>query len=417
MKKFGLILLLGVLACLLALPAMAQVQELSVIRINYAVDTTLSQEKAVEAQVTLVQDGQENTFEAMLRLNDAGLDIVEQLLPQKSLRVDSDNMRFILYNDGYDAFNTKIISAVCYNLIAQSSIEVAIPVQEPVEVYLNGEYCGLYTWRQVTEDAIARFEGFGDTAALNVANVNKDLICGDVSGIKEAIECIKRLNLSREEDKKKLEELLDTESFLNWLAVNFYFGTGNLYSEIVFYQIGDGAVKCAMGDLAYAFLNASANHFNTLSSDLSPQTDTVVLAKMMLKQPVYRDAFLSKLGVLYQELPTSVMQAAADAENDRIAAALTEHMGRWSEEFAQVLGTEYGYSVADTQEAVLFQNYRVSRLRDKTLVQRPWYLYDNAQNGLALSEADMVRYFATSKPELPEVTVVTWDDYKTANQE
>ena len=107
------------------------------------------------------------------------------------------------------------------------------------------------------------------------------------------------------------------------------------------------------------------------------------------------------------------MQAAVDTENARIAAALPAHTARWADAFAQALGDAYSYP-ADAQEAALFQQYRVYRLRDKTLVQRPWYLYDSVQRELEVSDEEMARYFG-SKPELPEVPDDTWEDYKANN--
>ena len=80
-----------------------------------------------------------------------------------------------------------------------------------------------------------------------------------MTGLTEAFQSIKELDLSLEEDRQTLEELLDTESFLNWLAVNAYFGTADLYGEIYFYQINEGPWKCAAGDFAYAMITASDN--------------------------------------------------------------------------------------------------------------------------------------------------------------
>ena len=413
MNKTKLFVLLGCLISLLALPGMAEEASLPAICITYAADAELSQEEAVEAQVVLADAGEETSLEAQLRLHDSTLDVVETALPQKSLRVDGGETRFILYNDGNDAIYTKIISAVCGNLIAQGPVAVPVRAQEPVEVYHNGEYWGLYTRREVIEDAIVRFEGLADTAGLKVADVNRKAVCGDVTGLTEAFQSIKELDLSLEEDRQTLEELLDTESFLNWLAVNAYFGTADLYGEIYFYQIDEGPWKCAAGDFAYALITASDNSLGRVANQDEAQPslgETARLAGKMLKVSEYRDAFLTKLGALYQALPVEVMQAAVDTENARIAAVLPAHTARWADAFAQALGDAYSYP-ADAQEAELFQQYRVYRLRDKTLVQRPWYLYDSVQRELEVTDEDMTRYFG-SKPELPEVPDDTWEEYK-----
>lgn len=416
MKKGIFILTLCLLLCLCALPAMAQEQSLPVIRITYAADAALSSEEAVEAQVVIEQSGQDVAFDALLRLYDQTTDVAEKELPQQSLRIDSDTMRFVLYNAGNDALFTKVMGAVCSNLLAQSSLAIAMPAQEPVEVYLNGEYWGLYSQCEVLEDAIARIEGIDDTASLNVARGTQQTICGDISSLKEDFQRIAALDLSKEEDQSVLNELLDVESFLDWMAANVYLGNSNLFSEVFFYQEGSGPWKCAARGFSFALFMAQNNTIESLVKDeaLSAHSDIVSLSAAMLEEPTYRNLFLTKLGELYQTLTTPVMQATVDAENARIASALPSHAERWADEFAQVW-EESGYAVSGAQEALLFQQYRIYRLRDKTLLRRPWYVYDSVQSALEVSDEDMALYFGGASPELPDVPDDTWEDYKEAN--
>ena len=415
MNKANIGIVLCCILCVVALTSMAQEQSLPVISLTYAADATLSQEKSVEAQIVQTYSGQETRGTVSLRLDDPSLDLGERALPQKSLRVEGDDMCFVLYNGGADARYTMVISAVCSSLITQGPIDVAVRAQEPVEVYLNGEYWGLYARQEDIVDAIIRFEALDDCSALNVADVKKDTIWGDASSFAETVRRIKGLNLAIEEDRQTLGSLLDTDSFLNWLAVNAYLGNGNLFAEIVFYQVDDGAWKCAMGDFAYALWSSNQNPFVSLHDDAEVRYDTTILADMMLEQSVYRDAFLTKLGALYQTFTTTVMQEVADTENARIAAALPAHMNRWAEEFYPVLAEAFAYPAKNAQEALLYQQHRMYRLRDQTLVKRPWYVYDLVQNELNVSDEDMVRYFGSSKPELPETNGVTWEDYKAAH--
>lgn len=415
MKKFCLFLSLCILFTCCATPIQAQAQELPVVNIRYAANAVLSQSIPVEAVITLDHFGQEISFDALLRLNDESMDEAEKSLPQKSLYISNDTSRFILYNDGIDALYTKVTSAVCCSLIAQGPLSLPVCAQEPVEVYLNDEYWGLYTRRESIADAIARFEGLDSTALLNIANCNYYTINGDASGLKEIFQRIKSLDLSQEENRQILNTLIDTESFLNWMAVQSFFGTPNLLSEVFFYQVEEGPWKCAAGDFSYALFTAKSNAISKLVSEedkLFYWDDTAMLADKMLKEPGYRDAFLSKLGTLYKALPVTLMQTTVDNEHNRIASALTNHMNRWANEFIQSMSSEFDYPVSNEQEALLFQQYRVHLLRDKTLVQRPWYLYNSVQQEMKLSDEEMMFYFGSSKPELPEVPDDTWQTYK-----
>ena len=103
-------------------------------------------------------------------------------------------MRVVLYNDGGDALRTKLLSTACSGLVAQCPVAVPVRTQEPVVVYVNGDYRGLYSRREDIADAIARFEGLDSAATLNVADVNKKAFCGDPAGIASALKQLKALN-------------------------------------------------------------------------------------------------------------------------------------------------------------------------------------------------------------------------------
>ena len=414
MKKASLFSILCCLLLLCALPALAEEQSLPVITITYAADAALSTDAAVDAQVTIARDGQEHAFPARLRLNAAAMDSVERELPQRSLYIEGADTRFVLYNDGGDALRTKVLGTAFSGLVAQGPVPVPVRAQEPVEVYINGDYCGLYSKREDIADAIARFEGLDSTDTLHVSDVNKKAFCGDTSGIFKALQQIKQLDLSLEADRQALNALLDTESYLNWLAANIFVGNANMYSDIIYYQVGEGPVKCAMGDFACAMLQASSASYASLNTVYLDFDYVLMIEKKLLSQPEYRDAFLAKLGALYQALPAQAMQEAVDAASAQIADALPRHMERWADAFIQAMGDSY--PAANAQDALLYQRYCLYRLRDKTLVRRPWYLYDQTQSALEVSEADMLRYFGSEKPALIEVPSESWETYKAANQ-
>lgn len=414
-KLITLMLAFSLLLC--AQPVLAQAETLTQVRITYGADAVLSATEGIAAQVVLVEAGQETALDAQLYLAGGTCDMVAACLPQQNLRVDSGEASFTLYNHGGDARYTKVMNALCSALIAKTPVAVPVRSQEPAEVYINGEYWGLYTRYETIEAAIIRFEGLDSAEGLKIADANGNALFGEASGLKEALQRVDALDLSAEADQQTLSGLLDTESFLNWLAVNAYFGNANLFGDLYFYQVGDSAWKCAAGDFAYAFQKASDNSIARLVKQADePNWETnAALSAKLLDEACYLEAFLTKLGAVYQALPTDVMQQALDAANARIADALPAHMARWTQQFADALGTEFGYTIADAQEALCYQSYRVYVLRDKTLVKRPWYLYDSVQTELNVSDEDMAAYFGEAKPELPDVPTDSWEDYKAAN--
>ena len=409
MKRNRLNILIPLILLLCCLPVLVQAAALPVVSIDYAADAVLSCETAVEAQITLTLGGRETDFAGKLRLNDKSLDMTEQLLPQQSLRIDSDGASFILYNDGVDAIFTKVIPAVCRSLVASGPLQVAVQAQEPVEVYLNGEYWGLYAKQETMEDAIVRFEGLADASTLRVSN-------GD-DILKETMEQVAKLDLAKAEERAALEKLIDTDNMLNWLAVDVYLSKTLPMAEVYFYQVNNGPWKFSTAYFTYSLYTAqdnSAARLTDKSGMYASMSGIMQLVPRMMKEPVYRDAFLAKLGTLYQTWTTPVMQAVVDAEAARIAAALPAHMERWTEEFYAAVNDTLMYPATTPQDGLLFQQYRLYRLRDKTLLCRPWYVYDSAQRELNVSDEDMARLFGGPKPELPEVPLDNFDMYKAA---
>ncbi|MBQ8136856.1 MAG: CotH kinase family protein [Clostridia bacterium] len=410
MKRIGLIIAICLFFCFCAMPALTEDQALPVIRVSFPKDARLSVTESVDAQVSI--DG-EGAFDAKLWLSGGHMDVAEIALPQKSLRIEGENTGFVLYNGGTDGLYTRVISQVCCDLIDACSLPIAVRMQAPVEVYLNGEYAGLYTRRERIQDAVARFEGLTGDANVNVADASGAALWGK-DGFKTVLKQLLTVDFSDAEAFERTQTLFDTESFLNCLAVNTYFGNSNFYGSFFFYQVGDGPWKCAVGDLAFAFFSARDDSMNRILS-LKGRGDLLSLTEKLLSAPTLREAFLEKLGTIYQALPTQVMQAAVDAENARIAAALPSHMRRWAAKFSVTLKNDFDYPAETAEDALKFQRYRIYRLRDKTMVQRPWYLYDSVQRALQVSDEDMLRFFGSQKGELPEVPGDGWPEYQASH--
>lgn len=416
MKKTCLLLMVCCLLLLCITTAVAQEPNLTEIWIVYDAGKTIACDTAVDAQVTLVQAGQETVCDAGLLLSDETADAAEVALPQKSLRLEGDGLQFLLFNDGGDALRTKLVGALCCGLVEQSPMATPVRAQEPVQVYLNGEYRGLYTKQETIQDAIARFENLSDTARLTIAKANLQALCGDASGLAELFRWVETADFSLEENIQTLNGLLDTDSFLNWMAVNTYFGNGNLYGELYFYRNGSEPWKCATGNFSYSLRAAADHSADRLVIEAGTQNrwgEAAELADKLLRVPVYRDGFLYRLGALYQALPASVMQAAVDAADARIASALPAHMDIWAEAFAGAMAADYGYPAANGAEALLYRNYCVARLREEMLALRPYYVYDSVQRALEVPDAEMEKWFGGGKPELPQTPDLSWETYRT----
>lgn len=413
MKKLCLSLLAWVL-CLLALPALAEEQPLLTLWIEYDAEVELSREVAVPATITQQHLGDPSTYPAQLRLHMETGDDAERVLPQRSLRVDSADRSFVLYNDGNDALNTKVVSAACDALLARTPVPVARNWQEAAVVYVNGEYQGLYTLRWPVE-RLCEAALFADSMdGITVTRMGKPALLGDSAGLDEVLRLATELDLSVEANRQQLEAVLDVRGFLGTLAVNAYLGNPFMFNEMWFCQGEDGVWRCVPGEFTFALYSAQYDSMAKIMKESGNEPEQK-LARALLSEAAYRELFLQYVGSLYQAWTTPVMQAAVDAGYALIRDELPRHVARWAEPFAQTV-TDGRYPVANAEEALLYHQYRLYRLRDKTLVTRPWYVYDSVQRGLNVSDEDMARTFGGPKPELPQVPGDAWETYRDAHR-
>lgn len=410
MKRATALLMLSVFILLCVPGAFALEEGLSVIRITCNGTEPLSQEEAISAYVCIeATDHTETAFWGEVSLNASSQDYVDGILPQRSLLVKGDAVGFVLENNGADALRTEIINALCSSLLSRLSSGICVCAAEPVEVYLNGEYMGIYSRRESVKTAVTRFEKSVGPYTLNIANAGGSTVYGDATGLKKALKAF-----SEGGKPEELAEILDIESLLEHMAVNMYFGCADIIGNLNLYQVNDGLWKCVTLDFPYAYFKTPESPAAALKQSQHGYLAETVYA--LLEYPEYMDLFCEKLSVLYRELPTDVMRETAEMENARIASALPAHMERWTDETIKALKDAYPiYSVSDAQEALRYQRYRVYYLRDVSLVKYPWDLCVSMKKEFDLPDEVMDKYFGTVIGTEPEVTVLTPEEFYVAN--
>lgn len=304
----------------------------------------------------------------------------------------------LLQNGGKDCLLTRVADGVQSRLIEKyTDLNILTLAWKPVVVYLNDEYWGQCNMRESMDaDTIFQYE---KPAGSNSVSTMKGL---GSKGNMEYLELVNRLQKSdpanNPEDREYLEKNVDIDSYLNWLAIEMYFGNADAASTFFTYQIYGQKWKCALLDMDYGLFNAS---FNALESYLKPegfgttkQNNTIFLKILEIDE--YRELFLEKLGKLYQSLTTEVMQRELDQCVAMLEPEMMKHFERWAPYNVPALNQE---APTTAEEAYEYWKGRIDRMRNGTMVKRPWYVYLQTQEYFGLSNEEMMKYFGMGEGE------------------
>ena len=123
-----------------------------------------------------------------------------------------------------------------------------------------------------------------------------------------------------------------------------------------------------------------------------------VIFRKILEVDEYRDLFLRKLGGIYQSLSTEMMQAELDECVAIIQPEMGIHFERWAEFNDKKINSD---SPLSPDGAMRYWKTRVARMRDQTMVARPYYIYTYTQEAFGLTDQDMLYYFGEKCPPKP----------------
>ena len=340
-------------------------------------------------------------------------------MPQKSLLVKALDGAFdyplfddrtaaayptiLLRNGGSDSMWTRVLDEMQHRLIDRhTDAHLLTQAWKPVNVYLNGEYWGIYNMREnVDAYTVCRYEQIPDEQADDVAILYisggpvqtsgemKNAFTGMRSRIKNSDPA------HNPEDLAYLEQEVDIDSFLDWLTVEMYFGNSDIGNGMV-YRVPGGKWKCLIQDLDYGLFNSS---FNSVESFLKEKgmgevaIDNSIFLKI-LEVDKYRELFFTKLGSLFHSLTTDVMLAELDECVAWIEPSMQAHFDRWAPLYDKAIIAE----IPTTPEgARKYWESRISRLQN-TMRKRPTLLYNYIQEFFQMTDEEMAVYFPTDIP-------------------
>ncbi len=312
---------------------------------------------------------------------------------------------FTLRNSGNDCVWTRVADGVQTRLVDKYvSTDIITLAWKPVIVYINGTYWGHYNMRERKDRfCIAQNEGLSmdEADSINIIRANSSVVQGTNTEYLAMREKISSSSPNTNDaDRKYLDENIDVDNYLDWFAIKMFFGDSDP-GNIMFYRVPGGKWKCLIFDMDYGLF---ASRFNSPASytkevGMGEQKINNVIFRKILEVDEYRDLFLKKLGGIYQALSTERMQAELDECVSILQPEMSIHFERWAEYNDKTINSD---SPLSPDGAMRYWKTRISRMRDQTMVARPYYIYTFTQEAFNLSDRDMEFYFGEPCPAKPE---------------
>lgn len=310
---------------------------------------------------------------------------------------------FVLRMGGNDGLWTRLVDGLQSQLVDELNTTVIHQAWKPVVVYINGIYWGHYNLRERKDRYfVAQHEGL----PLEQAD-NMDIITGggrtDFGTAKEYNALIKEAkNLSpgkSEEDLKYLTDRVDVENLFDYMAIQMYFGNSDVGNMLIYKLHGEGQkFKWLLFDMDYGLFNSAYDSPKSYTKTSGMGQDNVnnTIFRKLLENDTLKDAFLTRLGEIFQRFTTEHMIAKLDSMTAQIVTEMPLHFARWSEFTDKAIIAE----VPSAAEAGLrYWQQRVDRLKN-VMKKRPNLFYGFAQDAFKLSNDQMLHYFG-EKPIMP----------------
>ena len=306
-------------------------------------------------------------------------------LPKKSMqlkfrsRYGFDELEYDIFGDGsFTVFNTlKLRVGEDYplaifrdELITSLASETSVTVQKYryCVLYLNGEYYGIYAFRnKIDEEFISQLEGCDEDEVI-IVNYDGSAEVGPKKPFKNTFSFVTGNDMSVAANYEAACEMIDMQSLCDWIAIQAFTGNTDLGNDRA-YRAADGKWKWILYDTDWGF---STNHKAYYLFDYN--RSTAKLARALFKNKDFLDLYLTRLAYIMD----NVFSPARVNERCALLTAILEPE-------AAANAARWGFSVKSWKKNIEKINNYVSSRRAEVCEQ--------TKARFGLSGSDMKKYF------------------------
>lgn len=230
----------------------------------------------------------------------------------------------ILLRAGQDYYNTVFRNELCQELCLDFSDSVISQRSRFCVLYVNGEYLGVYTLKEKTNEAMYAYMTGTDAANATALEAN---IWANTDLFQNVLYYANANDMSVPENYAEICRRLDVDSLIDWLVAEGMCANSDLTSGNLRYvkssETGD-VWKLMHYDLDATFATPELIYTNVISEGRSYQQITA-LARRLLMNPDFRDRFLTRAG---EAVKTTFSNENILREIDLLAAEIEPELER-----------------------------------------------------------------------------------------
>lgn len=281
----------------------------------------------------------------------------------------------LLLRAGQDYYNTVFRNELCQELCNEFSDNVISQRSRFVNLYINGEYFGVYTIKEKTNEA---HYAFMTGTAVESAEALEANIYANTDLYQNVLGYAMEHDMTQPEYYDELCKHLDVDSLIDWLIAEGMCANNDLASGNLRYvsssELGN-QWKLMFYDLDATFADPELIFKNVLGADRIYQQVTV-LSRALVKNPDFRDRFLTRAA---EAIKTVYSNESILNEIDRLTAEIEPEIGRDFDLRFRSIDSWYGNI----------------KLLKRLITENDWenYAIKNLKELLNLTPLEIERYF------------------------
>ena len=289
-----------------------------------------------------------------------------------------------LRNGGTDPSKVHIKDAILSRIV-EGEMDLDLEAYQPVAVYLNGKYYGLYGLREKSNADY--LESKYNISKDNIDLIEKNqLVRGSKKDYNDLMNYIKKHDVSKKDVYEYIKTKVDVQELINYYICQSFYANSDLFKRnIDLWKEKDGKWRWIMYDLDYAYSNyeQTANLFINQKPNYNSSLDIVV---KLYWNKEFKDLYLSSLA---KYLKTTFKPSRVNKIIDELVGEVKNEMGyhikRWS-----------GYSFMygwDQIGSMSSWNNSINTLKSN-IKSRYNSIVKNLKSGFRLSDAEYKKYFS-----------------------
>ncbi|MBQ9994293.1 MAG: CotH kinase family protein, partial [Clostridia bacterium] len=203
---------------------------------------------------------------------------------------------------------------------------------QPVAVYINGKYWGLFNLREkINNDYLGLYEGL-DGENVDIIKQNSILVEGSTAEYRKLVNYLKSHNMENDEYYEYVCTQVDIDNSIEYVIFESFFRNWDAPNIRVYRERTEGSKwRWIVYDMDLT-LSSEANEVSLTAFEKNMQADAII--SQLLKNPTYRDKLLKRYAELLNSafLPENLLPIVDDMASE-IGGEIERNDLRWRNQF------------------------------------------------------------------------------------